>query len=356
MAERKTTGKKLTTANTKQEMLEAYTELLSQTEERREATATPEQKVGEKAAKQALAVADALTPDGIIRDISGLKVEVGKVLTSLADKLEQESGRYEAIKRAIAEKELELAEIYEIQKAASSLAALLEAQARKKEEYEAEMALRKESLTQEIEEVRAGWQREKAQKLAEQKELDSLDAKKRARDREEYEYTQKRERQAAADAFQKEKAGLEEEKLRLEREIALRREQTDREFGEREQALARQEQELADLRGRVAAFPKELEATVTREVKSAVDKVQIEAKFKLELAQKEFEGERNVLTARIGALEAMAKEQSGQISRLMEQVDKSYAQVQAIAVKAVEGPTAKGGPAAPQSLPPRPGE
>ena len=356
MAERKTTGKKLTTSNTKQEMLDAYTELLNQTEEKRELTATPEQKVAEKAVRQAVAVADSQTPDGIIRDISGLKVEVGKVLTNLSDNLEQEAGRYEAIKRAIAEKEKELAEIYEIQKAASSLTALIEAQALKKEEYESDMAARKESLSQEIEDVRAGWQKEKAQKLAEQKEQDGLDAKKRARDKEEYEYTQKRERQAVLDVFQKEKAALEEEKARLEREISLRREEADREFGEREQAIARQEQELADLRARVAAFPKELDTTVNREVKVAVDKVQTEAKFKLELAQKEFEGERNVLKSRITSLEAMAKEQSGQIARLMEQVERSYAQVQAIAVKAVEGPAVKTVQAAPQQPQQRQGE
>lgn len=356
MAERKTTGKKLTTSSTKQEMLDAYTDLLSQMEERREATATPEQKVVEKAAKQAVTVADALTPEGIIRDIGGLKMEIGKVLTNLSNQLEQESGRYEAIKRAITEKEQELAEIYEIQKAASSLAALLEAQASKKEEFEAEMAARKQSLSQEIEEARAGWQKERAHKLAEQKEQDTLEAKSRTRAKEEYDYAQKRDQQAALDAFQKEKAALEEEKLRLEREIALRREQADRELGEREQAIARQEQELIDLRAKVAAFPQEVAATVNREVKAAVDKVQTESKFKVELAQKEFEGERNVLQTKIGSLEAMAKEQSGQIAKLMEQVEKSYAQVQAIAVKAVEGPAAKSMAASPQQAPPRQGE
>lgn len=355
MAERKTTGKKLSTANTKQEMLEAYTELLGQLEERRESAATPEQKVADKAAKQTLAVADALTPEGIVRELNGLKAEIGKVLTTLADQLEHESGRYATIKRAIAEKEQELAEIYEIQKAASSLAALLEAQAIKKAEFESEMAARKEALSQEIEEVKSGWQKEKTQKQAEQKEQESQEAKGRARAKEEYEYAQKRERQATLDAFQQEKAALAEEKARLEREIALRREAADREFGEREQALARQEQELAALRAQVAAFPQEVESTVCREVKLAVDKVQTEGKFKLELTQKEFEGERNVLKAKISALETLAKEQSGQIAKLMEQVEKSYAQVQAIAVKAVEGPTHKNPPAAPQTSP-RPSE
>jgi hypothetical protein len=340
MPERKA-PRKLSATNTKQEMLETYNDLLKQLEAKREADALPEQKVAEKAARQVVATAESLSVETIIRDISGLKAEVGKMMSTLSDRLEQEVGRYDSVKRAIAEKELELAEIYEIQKAASSLAALIEAQNLKKQEFEADMANRKEALSREIEEMRAEWQKEKAQRAAEQKEQDAVEARKRSREKEEYQYALQRERQAVGDAFEKEKAGFEEEKVRLERAIALRREQTDREFADREQALARQEQELADLRTRVAAFPKEQEITVAREVKAAVEKVQTEAKFRLELVHKEFEGERNVLQARNTSLEALVKDQSVQLAKMNEQVEKSYTQVQAIAVKAVEGTAAK---------------
>lgn len=88
--------------------------------------------MAEKAAKKVIALADALSADNIIAEISGLKVEVGKILTTLSDLLEQESGRYESVKKAIVQKEIELAEIYEIQKAASSLYALIEANSIKK--------------------------------------------------------------------------------------------------------------------------------------------------------------------------------------------------------------------------------
>jgi chromosome segregation ATPase len=341
MAERKPVTKKLSTTNTKQEMLDAYNDLLVQIEEKRETAATPEQKVTEKAIKQVVAVADELTADTIIRDLGGLKGEVGKVLTTLSDRLEQESGRYQSVKKAITEKEKELAEIYEIQRAASSLSALIEAQNLKKEEFEADMAARKEALSREVEEMRTEWQKEKSMRAAEIKEQEVLDSKKRDREKEEFEYILQRERQAAKDLFEKEKNGFAEEKERLEREIALRREQNDREFAEREQAFSRQEQELADLRAKVTAFPKELEATVSREVKVAVSAVQTEAKYKLDLLQMEFEGERNVLSSKIASLEALVKDQSARIAMLTDQVEKSYSQVQAIAVKAVEGSAAK---------------
>ncbi|NVN91888.1 MAG: hypothetical protein HXX11_14975 [Desulfuromonadales bacterium] len=340
MAERKNT-RKLSTTNTKQEMLDAYNDLLTQMESKRESDATPEQKVAEKAVKQVVEVADALTTDGIIRNISDLKVEVGKVLADLSDRLEQEAGRYSSVKRAIAEKESELADIYEIQKAASSLSALIEAQNLKKEEYESDMASRKEALIREIDETRQEWQKEKAQRVAEMKEQEAVEAKKRTREKEEFEYNLQRERQTVRDEFEKEKAGLAEEKALLDREIALRREQAEREFTEREQAIARQEQELADLRAQVTSFPNELETTVAREVKLAVERVKYEAETKLTLAAKESEGERNVYEARITGLETKVKEQAEQISRLTTQTEKAYTQVQDIAVKAVEGSAAK---------------
>ena len=51
----------------------------------------------------------------------------------------------------------------------------------------------------------------------------------------------------------------------------------------------------------------------------------------------EYAGERNVLTTRITSLEQTAKEQAEQISRLLAQAEKAYAQVQEIAVRAIEG-------------------
>lgn len=336
MAERKPV-KKLSATNTKQEMLDSYNELLKQLEEKREAEATPEAKVAEKVMKQAVAVADTLTTEGIVRDIGSLKLEVGKVLTALSDQLEQESGRYESVKRAIVDKEKELEEIYEIQKAASSLAALIESQNQKKDDFEVEMASRKETLTREIEELRAEWQKEKQQRAAEEKEQGAAEAKRRAREKEEFDYALQRERQLAKDAFEKERAGYEEQGSVLQREIALRREQSDRQFAEREQSLAQQEQELADLRVRVAMFPKELEKSVAAEIKAAVDKQQLEAKYRLELLHKELEGEKNVQMTKIASLEAVVKEQAARIAKLNDQIEKSYSQVQDIALKAVEG-------------------
>jgi chromosome segregation ATPase len=114
----------------------------------------------------------------------------------------------------------------------------------------------------------------------------------------------------------------------------------EREIAERERAVAQKEEELTELRKRVEAHPKEMEAAVGKAVKDALQSAQTEARNKEELLRKEFTGERNVLTTRIESLEATVKEQNEQIAKLSQQLEKAYAQIQEIALKTIEGASA----------------
>lgn len=321
--------KKITMSNTKKEMLEAYNEILQQLEAMRAAEIKPEAAVEERKIEEAVAVTDSLSTEGIVQGVSNLRLEIGKLLSQLSERLEEEVNKYRQVKMAVEAKEQELREIFEIEKSALTLAALIEAQKRKREETEAELAARKEELTREIETLRAEWEEEKRRHAAEIKERDEAEKKQREREREEYLYAFQREQQLAREKF-------EDEKARLEREIEYRREQMERELAERERAIAEREAELNELRKQVKAFPRELETAVNQAVEEAVQRVQLEAKNREELLRKEFEGERNVLMARIEALENLVKEQDEQIEILTQQVNKAYSQVQDIAVKAIE--------------------
>jgi hypothetical protein len=330
MTERKLQPRRVSTSNTKQEVLDAYSDLLKQLEEQREAELKPEERIEEKTKSQVVEVADSLSSDGVVQAVGTLKSEMGRLLGQLSDRLEEEVGKYRQITRAVQVKEGELQEIYEIQKAASSLAALIAAQDQKHREFEAEMASRREELTREIQTLRAEWEKEKAGHDAAIQARDAEETRRREREKEEYQYAFQREQQLAKDQFQ-------DEKLKLEREIQYKRDETERELAEREQAIARREGELTDLREQVAAFPKQLEAAVSRAVKEAVDRAQLEARGREELSKKEFQGERNVLNTRIEALEKTVQEQNEQIARLAQQAEKASNQVQDIAVKAIEG-------------------
>ena len=203
--------KKLTPTNTKQEMLQAYNALLKELEEKQEGELRPEKKIEEKKIKEAVQVAESLTTEGVGKEIANLKLEIDKTLTRISDQLEREVNRFVAIRNAISAKEKEIGELYEIEKAAMSLAALIEAQNQKRQEFTAEMEDKKETLRQEIDETRAAWKKEREEHDAAVKERDGLEKKRQTREKEEFDYAFKREQQTATDRFTYEKAKLEQE-------------------------------------------------------------------------------------------------------------------------------------------------
>lgn len=328
MAEKSTTTKKK--APPRQQMLEALAEGERSVAERKEAQAKPEERIEARAVAQAIAAADELSTEGVVKSIGDLKSVVSKMLTQLSDRLEEQVARYVQIQRAIVAKDVELREIYDIQRSASTLTALIESQERLRTQHEAELAGMKEELEREIDQGRAEWERERKQRDAEAKERDVAEQKRREREKEEYRYAFVREQQQARDQFADETA-------KAQKELAEQRAASDRELSERERALKAREDEMAGLRQRVDSFPKELDAAIAKAVKDATSRQQQDSTSREELLKREFAGERNVLTTRIASLEQTAKEQSDQIARLLSQSEKAYGQVQEIAVRAIEG-------------------
>jgi uncharacterized lipoprotein YmbA len=330
MEEEKIQPKALSMSNTKKEMLDAYNVLAKQLQERREAELKPEKRIEEKEQREVVKVAETLSSEGVVQEIGNLKLEIGKRLTHISDRLEEEVSKFKKVQRAIELKEQEVKELYEIERSAETLAALIEAQNQKRREFEAEMVDRKEELNREIQAIREEWEKEKRQHEAEIKERDAAEAKRREREKEEYGYAFNREQQLTKDQF-------EDEKTKIERDIQSKKEQMEKELAEREKAIAEREEELNELRSKVAAFPKETEEAINRAVKQTTERIMLEAKNREELVGKEFDGERNVLTTRIESFERTVKEQSGQIASLSQQLERAYQKVQDIAVKSVEG-------------------
>lgn len=331
MATKPAASKKLSPSNTKQEMLAAYGEIVKQLEEQKQADEKPEEKIERRMTAEAVKVAEELSTEGVVKQVGELRSTIGRLLSQVSSQLEEQVDRYAQISKAITFKEKELAEIYEIQKSALSLAALLEAQQTKREEFESEMQRRKEELTSEIDATRAEWQEEGKQYEAEIKERDSTEAKRRKREDEEYRYAFAREQQLAKDK-------LADGQARLEREFAVRKETMEKDLAERERQIAGREQELAELRARVDSLAKDLDAAVQKAIKETTARLQADFQAREELLKRDYAGERNVFTTRIQALEKTVSEQADQIARLSLQTEKAYAQVQDIAVKALEGP------------------
>jgi hypothetical protein len=323
--------------STKQELLDAYNEMRQQLQEKDKTQLKPEQKIQEKKETQVLAAVQAMTAGGVLQGINQLKQEMTRTLADLGDKLAAEVDKCDQVQQAIEIKEKELAEVFEIDRAAGTLAALIEAQHCEKEQFEREMAEEKEHLVGEIESAREQWKSEKAEHDAQGKEQDAIEAKRRQRQQEEYKYTFEREQQLARDKFADEKAKMLAERVQIEKEMKALREQTEQNLQEREKQIAEREKEFVSLQAQVQEFPKRLDAAVAAAVKDATERIGREAKYQQDLLHKEFEGQKNVLTARVQSLEKTVKEQADQLAKLSQQQEAAYQKIQDVAVKAIEG-------------------
>ncbi len=333
MDAKKSEPKKLSTTSTKQEMLEAYNLVVKQLREKEEAELKPEKRIEERKTAEVLKTAESVATDGVAANIGSLKTEIGRMLGQVSDKLESEAMRLARVREAAEIRERELQELYGIEKEAQTLAALIGAQNRKREDFESTMAAEQEALEKEIELTRTKWDQEKKGREAESREWEAAEKKKRDREKEEYDYAFKREQKLAKDAFQ-------DEKDRLTKAIETQKAEMEAALGAREKAVADREKSVAELESKVNGFPNELDGAVKKAVQDVTSRLTTDAKNREELLKKEFDGERKVLTTKIDALEKMVKEQHEQIGRLSQQLEKSYEKVEDIAVKAVQSASA----------------
>lgn len=326
---------KITPANTKKEMLEAFQLIKKRIQEQAKAELKPEKTQKERKQKEVVAAAEAAVAQDVVRRVYDLKSEIGTHLNELAVRMEQEREKYHQIQEAIAVKERELQELFEIEKEAFALAALLETQKQKKAEFEQEMQQRREALQDEMTAAKAQWEKEKQARAEEAKAQRQANETLRKREKEEYEYNFSREKSLK-------ELQLQDELTQLEKELHAKREEfekknADREaaLDQREKAIAAQEQRMQQLEQQVELFPGQLEESIAKAVRETTAKITDDARKNEQLLVKGFEGEKNVLLTKIEALESQVAVQQQQISRMAEQLEKAYGKVQDIAVKAV---------------------
>ena len=321
--------------NTKKELLEAYEEAREQFE-----TLSKDLLDAEKARKRlekkvAAATADAQAEQDPLKRLHDLRGTLSRELTELAERFETEIETYRKIQSAIETKNEELNTIYGVETAASDLAALIDAQRVKKEQFERDMQDQKGAFEAEMAEIRTQWQREKADRDRSVREHAEAIDKQRQREKEEYEYT------FARDKAQRKNA-LDDELQTLEKGLTVKRSEFENEsqnrtaaLDTREEFIASREKEMETLQKEVESFPKRNEDAVQKAVADATERLTMNFKGDKALMEARFEGQRNVLMEKIEALEKMVASQAAQISDLAKKNELAYEKVQDIANRAV---------------------
>lgn len=325
----------ITMSNTKKEMVDAYQSIKQQLREKEKQILDAE-KARKQAEKQvAETTAEAEASQDPLQRLHDLKGAISHELTDLADRFEKELETFRKVQSAVKNKQEELKNIYEVETAASDLAALIEAQNAKRDEFKKEMDEKRSELDEEIEEARTEWEKERTEHDQQVKEQADTLKKQRQREKEEYEYTFAREKEQKTNQ-------LNDELQLLTREIGQKKTEFEQEYNQkrheleaREEAVAKLEDEMTGLRTEVDTFPGKLEESVNKAVKETTDRLTSDFSKNEALLNAKFEGEKNVLLSKIESLEKMVASQESQVSELSRRNDQAYEKVQDIANRAV---------------------
>ncbi|MBU0561313.1 MAG: hypothetical protein KKG93_17295 [Bacteroidetes bacterium] len=321
--------KKLSSTNTKKEMLDAYNDLVKKISEQDQLQLKPQKITEEKIKKEVVEKVQGISTDSITKDVSLLKTDINSILMQLQENLEKEVRKYEDIQKAITAKETELMEIYEIEKSAFTLAALIESQNFKKQEFEDEINNKKQTIQKEMEILKTQWENEKKGHELSTIERDELEKKKKAREKEEYDYSFKRDKQISIDK-------LTDELSKKEKEFNEKFESKLKELDEREKIVKDKEIESSEFASKLSKFQSDIKEAVNKAVEENTQKLNTDSKNRIDFLTKEFEGEKKVLTVQIESLEKIVVEQSKQNNELTQKLDKAYQKVQDVAIKAIE--------------------
>jgi predicted nucleic acid-binding Zn-ribbon protein len=322
-------------ANTKKELLEAYEEAKEQFESLSKDLLDAEKARKRLEKKVAAATADSQAAQDPLKRLHDLRGAISRELTGLAERFETEIETYRKIQSAIESKKEELNTIYEVETAASDLAALIDAQRVKKERFERQMQDQKEAFEAEMEEIRTQWQRERTDRERRVKEQAEAIDKQRKREKEEYEYNFARDKAQRKNTLNDELQALEKELIAKRSAFEAEAQNRTAELDAREKAIASRENDMESLQKEVDSFQKRNEAAVQKAVADTTESITRNFKSDQALMEARFEGERNVLMGKIEALEKTVASQASQINDLAKKNELAYEKVQDIANRAV---------------------
>ncbi len=315
--------------STKNEILEAYQSLLGTVTASKNDGSNQEPR-RKKQEEEVIAKVSETTLERIVNNIATVKISTSHALDTLEQKLSEEFKRFSDLQAAIKIASTELEEVHDIKKSADSLTALFLAHKEYKARFEQDKEAQKKAYDHEIAEVRSVWHKEQEETVRDNKEAIAKIKKDRTREEEEYQYSTHLQRKKDLDDYTTKKAAL-------EKEIVEKKASFDKTFAEREAAIKTQEDELKQLKIRVEQFPQELERTVKNAEKVTRETLEREHRYHVALTAKDAENDKRLAEQMIASLQAKIKEQDDLIRQLTEKTDEAGDQVQAIALKALEG-------------------
>jgi hypothetical protein len=262
-----------------------------------------------------------LSLDTVSTTLASTQVEVQKSLADLSAKLVERLQLLKNVEEAIQLKQEELKQLYNL------------------EAKEIEL----DDLRAEIQKQRELWEEEQARKAREFEEQRSERNKNWRREEEEYKYQWAQQQRKLEDAF---KQKMEDQ----EKANRNKQEQIEKNWGEREAELKKRENEYAELKAKVEAFPEQLKKAENAAGIIAGNSVKKEYETKATLAAKDLEMFQKLAGQETASLKQALEKASAEINSLKAQLDQARADVKEISARALDSASGRDAMAAMQKI------
>lgn len=268
--------------------------------------------------------------DYILEGLTGLQLNFGGAVSDLSEKLTLEAFKLQEARQGVASEVQQLETLHGLQVTEGSLDALIQQYGESFKTFNEELSQRREAIEQESIQAKKVWANEQEEHRKLIKERNETLNKTRQRDVKEYTYDLSLQRKLAKDEY-------EQEKKALYQELEEFQQAQQKQWISRENAIAEREKQFEDLRVKVEAFPKDLEAALKRAKEEGKGIAHHQAKVKADLYAKDVEGSKRFYELRVLSLQETLQNQEARIQNLSKQLDFALKQVQDLAVKAIEG-------------------
>ena len=320
--------KKLTSRNTKAEILSAYNAAVRELKNLKSQKSAPKAKAAVEApapvAEGEVSIAD------IVRRLQGLTTNIGESASALQGDLSTEATTLAELRERADGVITELGTLHAIEVSDQTLGELIARYGERREATDTELTDKREAFDKEMSAARTEWKKEQDDHARKAKEAARELKKARQRDAQEYEYALARQKAQQADE-------QEQATKRFEQELVELRERKAEDWKTREQALAERETEYEELKAKSEAFEGEREAAVKKAEAEGTGIARRQSKTAADLHKKDNEGVRRVFELKITSLEDTIAKQEAQITALSQQLDGARKQTTELAVKAIDG-------------------
>lgn len=268
--------------------------------------------------------------ESIIDGLTQLQLNFSGAVGDLSEKQVMEALKLQEVQQKLTEETQQLEALHGLQVTDDSLDTLIQQYEESSKTFNEELRQRTDEIQLATTTAKKAWEKEQEEHRRLIKERNETLAKTRQRDTKEYTYDLTLQRKLSDEEY-------EQEKKRLYQELEEFQKLQEKQWAEREKAIALRETEFSELKAKVEAIPKDLEAAIKRTKEEGKGIAYHQAKVKADLLAKEIEGSKRNYELRINSLQETIENQNFRLQNLSKQLDAALKQVQDLAVKAIEG-------------------